>query len=271
MPAIHLPFDTRAAYHLVRRSLTKHSVYDGKHNTTDLSAYGRASAETRARDALLAQAGLERLPRGTGDLPRLLADAVVDARRALHQSSLVARLARRRRALYLQEADRRGLPTVLHLAKNPAQDLMMVSETRTQEGYHVGLLRAEGWAKYAGGVPASRASLAILAGHDDAGLWAVRVPGTMTTAGAALAWLEPAEVRKARDAGKRVLRQGDVYVVERTRDAMGQGDLPAGHVWEPGSRTLVHDGHARLHVPFPARAFRQSTLAAFGSGRRRGD
>ncbi len=261
--------DPRQAYHAVRRAMTGHYVADGRH-----VAYARAASlahgETLARAALLAALGAEKLPRGAGDAPRRLAAAVLGRARA-EPPTIEQRAREHRRRRYLAEAERRGLPTILDLAKAGTRRLELVSETRTPEGHRVGLLRAEGWAEYSRRVGSYRASLALLCGRDDAGLWAVRVPGTIGGAEEGLEWLEPAAVRRARAEGRRVLRQGDVYVVERARDGMARADLPAGHRWDAAARALVHDEHAHLPVPFPATVFRQSTLAASGSRRRRGD
>ncbi|MFD8415493.1 hypothetical protein ACFV2Q_27650 [Streptomyces sp. NPDC059650] len=122
------------------------------------------------------------------------------------------------------------------------------------------LLHAEGWRQYSKAYGARRASLSYLCGRDDSGTFAVRVQGTVTTVAGALAWLEPSEVTRAKAAGKRVRRQGDVYAVETSRahDGKGVQDLPAAHEWRPQTRTLVHrpqDGrkHRPLRVTFPAR------------------
>jgi hypothetical protein len=133
------------------------------------------------------------------------------------------------------------------------------------------LVGAEGWRQYSKQVGARRARLAYLCGTDDNGSWAVRVPGTLRTVAEAVTWLEPAEVTAARSAGRRVLRQGDVYAVETTRahDGAGITELPDGHRWNPGTRYLTHhpdDGrkHRPLKVSFPARFVPQR---AYGMGR----
>jgi len=138
---------------------------------------------------------------------------------------------------------------------------------------HLYLLRAEGWRQYSKAYGARRASLSYLCGRDDSGTFAVRVPGTVTTVADALAWLEPSEVTRAKAAGKRVRRQGDVYAVETTRahDGKGVQDLPAAHEWRPGTRTLVHrpqDGrkHRPVRVAFPARFVMQRAYQMGRSG-----
>lgn len=134
------------------------------------------------------------------------------------------------------------------------------------------LVRADGWRKY-GRQGYRPASLAYLYGVDDAGPWAVRVPGTAETVAGALHWLTPAAVHAAHAAGRRVDRQGDAYAIATTRQHDGTGDLPEGHVWDPATRTLVHrpvDGraHRPLHLPHPVRFVRQAAYAMGRSGAR---
>ncbi len=127
-------------------------------------------------------------------------------------------------------------------------------------GQRMMLLHAAGWRYYGRRTPASWATLSYLVGHDDAGRWAVRVPGTITTVRAALVWITPKQVADAVAAGRRVLRQGDVYAVETTKkyDGAGADQLPAAHTWNPRTRYLTHapeDGrkHRPLRAAFPVR------------------
>lgn len=132
------------------------------------------------------------------------------------------------------------------------------------------LVNAHGWRQYSRSFGARRASLAYLYGVDDAGEWAVRVPGTIESVAEGLAWLEPAEVTRARQAGRRVRRQGDMYAVETTADCDGTGPLPEGHRWNPNTRYLTHQPqhgggkHRPLKLSFPVRFVGQR---AYGMGR----
>jgi hypothetical protein len=90
----------------------------------------------------------------------------------------------------------------------------------------------------------------------------------------ALAYLEPAEVQRARAKGRRVLRQGDVFAVETTASHDTREPLQLGrHHWDPQTHTLTHDDpdnpHAELHLPFPVRFVRQHALV-MGRGGGRG-
>ena len=126
------------------------------------------------------------------------------------------------------------------------------------------LLRAEGWRYYSRREGSHRAVLAYLCGRDDNGRWAVRVPGTCRSVEEALEKIEPPTVRQAREAGRTVLRQGDVYVVETTKAHDGKGELPSNHRWYPQSRELRHldvqSPHATLTVPFHCRFVPQKAL-----------
>jgi len=133
------------------------------------------------------------------------------------------------------------------------------------------LLGCDGWRYYSRRAGSWRASLRYLCGVDDSGRWAVRVPGTVESVEEALDWLEPAAVKRAREAGREVLRQGDLYVVETTRryDQRGDGSaLPQGsrHRWSKDGRRLEHPEHESLEVPWPARVYAQRTYQ-MGRGR----
>ena len=130
------------------------------------------------------------------------------------------------------------------------------------------LLRAEGWRQYSRRYGARRATLAYLAGRDDSGDWAVRVPGTVTTVAGAESWLMPAAVRRAQAQGRTVRRQGDVYAVgcAARYDLAGLDTLPPRHNVVGGldagaGRWLTHPEHAPLWLGEPTRLFPQSALA----------
>jgi hypothetical protein len=136
------------------------------------------------------------------------------------------------------------------------------------------LLHAEGWRQYSKRFGARRAALSYLCGCEDGQLWAVRVPGTLTTVGEARYWVTPAEVRDAQDRGKTVVRQGDIYAVETTRahDGKGVAELPGRHSWDAAARTLTHPQHPALHLPNPVRFLRQRVYEmGRGGGRAYGD
>jgi hypothetical protein len=160
-------------------------------------------------------------------------------------------------ARYTAEVERRGGETTID--SNTRSVPLAVAD---RAGGLV-LLRADGWRKY-GRQGHRRASLAYLCGREDGQTWAVRVPGTVTTVRGALYWLEPAAVRDARRAGRRIGRQGDVYAVETTKAHDGKGDLPDRHIWDAESRILTHPEHGTLHLPRPVRFYAQN---AYGMGR----
>jgi hypothetical protein len=141
----------------------------------------------------------------------------------------------------------------------------------------VALLGASGWRWYGKRVTPRFVELAYLYGTDDAGPWAVRVPGNTATIAEGLTWLTPAAVVKAEAAGRRVRRQGDVYAIETTRGRDGRGDLPDAHEWRPETRRMVHrpaDGrkHRPLVLPWPVEFVTQRTIAmGRGNGWSEGD
>jgi hypothetical protein len=131
------------------------------------------------------------------------------------------------------------------------------------------VLHCEGYRAYSKAFGARRARLSYLCGKDDSGYWAVRVAGTITTVSAALDFVEPAEVKAARDKGRQILRQGDVYFVEtRERlDCTGE-NLPRSHKWDFETRTSTHAEHAPLLVPFFCKFYRQHAYQMGRTGAR---
>ncbi|GAA5070423.1 hypothetical protein [Streptomyces similanensis] len=171
------------------------------------------------------------------------------------------------------EIRRRGGEVAIYGKNNKVTGtLHLVDRDRAQR---LILVSAEGWRYYSSRTPQRYVELAYLYGTDDAGPWAVRVPGTMNTVAEALAWLTPNDVVKALDKGLRVRRQGDVYAIETTdrRDGTGAALLPDGHVWRSSTRYLLHrpaDGrkHRPLRLPYPVRFVVQSAYEMGRSGAR---
>lgn len=250
---------TRDLYHAVRRAGTRHHVVTvtGEHRANQATTY------TDLRKATV--------PRGLGAARDEIARRVAHLRgqrQASHPSL------RQRADSWLAERyseviqDRGGETTIEQVGDSVYLRVMARTDGLT-------LLGCDGWRQYSRQYGARRCSLRYLCGRDDNGRWAVRVPGTCDTVRAALAFVEPAAVQRARIDGRRILRQGDVYLVEQRTDNM---DALAGtrHRWDAATRTLHHDDplapHAGLHVPFRARAHVQSVLRmGRANGRRRGD
>lgn len=195
---------------------------------------------------------------------------------------LVDRLTARLTTAALAEITRRGGETTID---GRGTVTTVAIEDRDRSARMV-LMHAEGWRFYSRRHGSHRATLAYLCGADDAGPWAVRVPGTITTVRAALAWITPAEVTAARVAGRRVLRQGDVYAVELApgtahRDGAWTADtdaeVRAAHQLNPTTRYLTHrpaDGrrHRPVRVSFPALLVAQRVYGmGRGAGRTNGD
>ncbi|MDD9940781.1 MAG: hypothetical protein OXU20_06945 [Myxococcales bacterium] len=243
----------------VRRDLAhvlrKH-VFDG---------YARSTTVKDGRAFVRRQLGLDRLPRALGAQVDAIADRILErAEDPSGAPSLSARLEAYLLDRYRSEIYRRGGELEIETERS-AIELSLLDRHPGED--RMVLLGADGWRYYSRRFGSRPAALRYLCGEDDNGPWAVRVPGTTESIGDAIHWLEPAGVRKARADGKRVLRQGDVYLVENRTDRWD--DLPEGHWFDGDTRTLNHnpeDGraHAPLHVPFKARAYVQR---AYGMGR----
>jgi len=175
---------------------------------------------------------------------------------------------------YAEEIRRRGGEVCIdpREAASKTVDLRIVDYDR-QTG--IRLLKAEGWREYSRRFGSRRAAICYLAGIDEGEKWAARVPSTVCTVAEGLESLKSSEVLRAESEGRRVLRQGDVYIVEMARDCATRSarDLPWHHAWMPETRELVHSGgHATVHVPFHCKFIPQKMLAMgrLSAGVRRG-
>lgn len=132
------------------------------------------------------------------------------------------------------------------------------------------LLRVAGWRWYSWRYGVAYQARSYLCGREDGQLWAVRVPGTITTVSKALDWITPAAVKDAMSRGKIVVRQGDVYAIQTNRrwDGVGASDLPDNHTWDPETRTLRHPEHGTLHLPHHVRFILQRALPMEGGSDR---
>lgn len=112
------------------------------------------------------------------------------------------------------------------------------------------LVVGEWWLDYSRRAGRWHNTVAILTGYEDGQRWAKRVPPSTATVGEALDYLKPAAVKQAAESGRIVLRQGDVWLVERRR---GADDMSAirgtAHIYDPASRTVVHSQHGALALP----------------------
>jgi hypothetical protein len=176
--------------------------------------------------------------------------------------SVQARTVAHLTAMYCAEIARRGGETVID-GRYGTQEVTIADRRNG-----LAVMRAEGWRQYGRHGTARWVALSYLCGREDGQVWAVRVPGTIETVQAALAWLTPAAVTAAQNAGRRVERQGDVYTVETTRPHDGKGELPENHTWDAAARTLTHPQHGTLHLPYPVRFCAQNAYQMGRSGGR---
>jgi hypothetical protein len=211
------------------------------------------------------------VPRGQGiKADALLQQLLAVMRKEERRPLLEQRLLDYKLKVYTQEIRSRGGETSIR-GKTANTYLRIVDQA---DGLL--LLRADGWRHYSSRFGARPAHLVYLCGRDDNGRWAVRVPSTVERISEGLEVLKPAPVRKAEEAGRTVLRQGDVYAVQTTRRYDGTGELPSNHVWDVTTRELRHldprAPHACLTVPFPVRFYTQAALrmGRLSSGSRTG-
>lgn len=112
-----------------------------------------------------------------------------------------------------------------------------------------------------------------LCGHDDGQYFAMRLPKGITKIDEALAWITPAEVRKAQEQGRWTARQGDVWLIglKAGKDNVA-GIRWTRHEWRSDSRTLEHPEHGMLSVPEGIKAVKAVRITQMASsGRRSGD
>jgi hypothetical protein len=129
-------------------------------------------------------------------------------------------------ARYSAEIARRGGETSIASGEK-ASALRDIPLTVADRAGGLTLLHVTAWRYYSRQFGSRRATLSYLCGRDDNGDWAARVPGTITTVAAALAWLTPGRGdegtrgRAARRPAGRHLRDRH-HPGARRRDGLGR-------------------------------------------------
>ena len=180
---------------------------------------------------------------------------------------------------FVNEIERRGGETVInHMPYGRSgwkhveeRELKCIGQGKS-EGKTVYLLGCDGYRYYSRRYGSGKAALRYLAGKDDSGLWATRVPGTCESVKDAIDFIVPSVVPKARAKKLRVLRQGNLYLVE-TPKAKNHIDADSdwyfaglseygSHTYYKNARVICHPEHTALRVP-PGRwqAVEQKSLA----------
>jgi len=112
------------------------------------------------------------------------------------------------------------------------------------------IIHGEGWHKYSCRFGTWHVEASYLCGYDDGGLFATRIPASITIVSDALAWLKPAAVRKAEERGQHVRRQGDIWFVAMRIRAHDMDAIRwTRHSARPrkgGGLTIVHPQHKPL-------------------------
>jgi len=108
------------------------------------------------------------------------------------------------------------------------------------------LVHGEGWAEYSKRSPRRYHKVALLAGFEDGQYWARRVPYRVGSVSEALDYVRPAAVNRAMEAGRPVLRQGDIwFVAARVEDFSAL----QGTRHDLDGRTVRHPEHGVLALP----------------------
>ena len=228
---------------------------------TPRKAYTIKEATRRTRVALIGEGKAYRgLPARIDQAARARVEMTLA--RQLKSKNLADRLIDHRVAKYTAEIHARGGEGGID-SEHGFVPLKIINESGK-----MALLYCDAYVKY--GPKTYYKHLAYLCGHEDNGLFARRVPATCKTVGVALASLEPAEVSRAKCSGRKTWRQGDLYIIEMTRDRADDSyeSLPwearQTHIWNPTGRTLRHTG-GHTHIRFgkcPIKFVMQNTTSA---------
>lgn len=243
------------------------SIYDAARRVSrPLRVLGAADVYPTSGQ-LLSRLAKVNLPRGTKGQTLELARELVRIRTAGRQEPLKKRLHRHLVSRLEAQVTHRRLST-------PAGwDDFPKSVIDKRPG--MWLVHGEGWYEYSRAHGSRYQSASYLCGREDDQDWAVRVPGTIRSIGAALYWLEPAPVREARQKGLPVQRQGDMYfrpmrIADHDFSAL-VGTRHEADVQADGSIIIQHPEHPTVTLSGGQhwRAYQQQQLE--GAGRRSGD
>lgn len=141
----------------------------------------------------------------------------------------------------------------------------------TRAGTIFALVNRDGYCRYSRNV-GFFIDKSVLVGIDpDSGVFAIRVPATCRTLDQAIAWMIPAEVKRARAEKREVCRQGDIYFVRQLRGGGNMSAIDRSHSSHEAERTadgwiIRHAEHATLYLQGHAwKAIPQRRLAAGGT------
>jgi len=171
--------------------------------------------------------------------------------------------------LYRQEIENRGFETsfISGFKGAPSRQDRIEEIGLTESRRGLRLYVADGWKKYSRNC-VYPVRLVYLAGVDRGQYWAIRCPASVKTIDQALAYTEPAAAKNARKSGLRVIRQGDVFIIEKKRGKDNLRGLPASHQFNPDTREIIHESHRKISIPFPFRIALGKSLSPEGRGRR---
>lgn len=137
------------------------------------------------------------------------------------------------------------------------------------------LVAGSGWYEYSRRHGKRFQEAVYLCGRDEGQLFAVRVPSTITTVYEAEQWLMPAAVRKAREKGLPILRQGDVFfapvrIGDHDMSALS-GTRHTARIRTGGGLTIRHPEHKAVTLSKKYRWRAYISTQIDGNSRRAGD
>ena len=180
-------------------------------------------------------------------------------------SSVHARLRRKLVSICADQIDERHLTTPAGWYTFPQRVLDRDINAR------LWLIGGSGWYEYSKRAGSHHQAAAYLCGIDAGQHFAVRVPSTVNSVFAALRFLEPADIRKARESGIQTKRQGDIYfrpvrglLDHDTADLSGSSHTPRPR--KDGGLTIVHPQHKPviLSGKYKWRAYRSTQIHSAG-------
>lgn len=153
---------------------------------------------------------------------------------------------------YLNEIKARGFETEFRtgFAGSPASRDSVETIKLAESRRGLRLYELEGWKKYSRHT-VYHTRFVYLAGIDRGVYWAIRCPSTVTNIAEALEYTTPAKVKKAKSEGRKVYRQGDVFIIEKKAGKDNLNGLPSSHSWDSVSRNLTHTTHKSVKIDFP--------------------
>lgn len=117
---------------------------------------------------------------------------------------------------------------------------------RSKKKEILAIVNMSGWCQYSRtqGYYIDRSALV---GKDDGQWFSTRIPSTITDVKEAMEWMKPAEVKRAEKEGRKVFRQGDIFLVETINPPRVDQSFGDHQVRYENLKTVVeHPEHGQL-------------------------